>query len=240
LALLHKFGGSDLFVTFTANPRWKEVEEALLPNQPAHDRPDIIAHIFHLKFESLLADIMQRRIFGKAVGYIYTVEYQKRGLPHIHLIVFLDRSLRLSTPEAIDELISTEIPNEITHPRLFALVKKFMIHRPCGPDIPSPCLDDCRKCSKHFPKPFRLTTEITGDSYVQTRHRDMGHFVQIGRHMVNNHSMISYCPYLMLRYEAHINVKCTAGFQAVKYIYKVWICQSPCLLFSCLLPTVYL
>ena len=221
LALLRKFGGSDLFVTFTANPHWKEVEDALLPNQSPHDRPDIIAHVFHLKFESVLHDIMQKDIFGKAVGYVYTVEYQKRGLPHAHLIVFLDRASRLSTPEAIDELISTEIPDEQSHPRLFVLVKKFMIHGPCGPDIPSPCLDDRRRCSKHFPKPFLSTTQITGDSYVQTRRRDTGRFVQVGRHMVDSRSVISYCPYLTLRYKAHINVECTSGFQAVKYIYKV-------------------
>ena len=98
LALLRKFGGSDLFITFTANAAWREVQEALLPNQSTHDRSDLIARVFHLKFESLLDDIMKRDIFGKAIGYVYTVEYQKRGLPHTHLIVFLHRSARLSTP----------------------------------------------------------------------------------------------------------------------------------------------
>jgi hypothetical protein len=38
---------------------------------------------------------------------------------------------------------------------------------------------------------------------------------------MDNRSVISYCPYLTLRYEAHINVECTAGFHAIKYIYKV-------------------
>jgi Helitron helicase-like domain at N-terminus len=123
LALLRKFGGSDLFITFTANPQWKEVHEALLPNQTPSDRPDIIARVFNLKFESLLDNIMKKHIFGRAVGYVYTVEYQKRCLPHVHLIVFLDRSSHLSSPRSVDNFISTEIPNENLQPCLFDLVK---------------------------------------------------------------------------------------------------------------------
>ena len=133
LLLLHKFGGSDLFITFTANPHWREVEEALLPNQVPHDRSDIVAQVFHLKFESILEDIMHKSIFGKAVGYVYTVEYQKRSLPHVHLIVFLNRSSRLSSPEAVDSFISTEFPDETEQPWLFSLVKRFMVHGHVGP-----------------------------------------------------------------------------------------------------------
>jgi hypothetical protein len=112
LALLQKFGGSDLFITFTANPRWCEVEEALLPNQTPPDRPDIIARVFQMKLESLIDDIMQKKIFSHALGYVYTVKYQKRGLPHAHLIVFLHCSCRLSTPELVNSFISTELPDE--------------------------------------------------------------------------------------------------------------------------------
>jgi Helitron helicase-like domain at N-terminus len=223
LALLRKFGGSDLFITFTANPHWREIEENLLPNQAPSDRPDLIARMFNLKFESLLHDIMCRKIFGKAVGYVYTVEYQKRGLPHVHLIVFLHRSCRLSSPDVVDDFISTEFPDKNLQPRLFALVKKFMVHGPCGPGVYSPCLDEHGRCTKNHPKPFRSVTEMTGDSYVQTRRRDTGRFIPIGNHFVDNRSVISYSPYLTLRYEAHINVECTAGLHAIKYIYKVRI-----------------
>ena len=221
LALLRKFGGSDLFITFTANANWQEVQEALLPNQSANERPDLIARVFHLKFESLLDEIMKKHIFGEAIGYVYTVEYQKRGLPHTHLIIFLDRSSCLATPEAVDKYISTDIPHENGQLHLFQLVKQFMIYGPCGPGLSSPCMDDHGCCTKHFPKSYLSDTEIIRDSYVLTRRRDNGCFIHMGTHFVDNHYVISYCPYLTLRYEAHINVKCTAGFKAVKYIYKV-------------------
>ena len=226
LALLCKFGGSDLFITFTANPAWREVQDTLLPNQSVHKCPDLVARVFHQKLESLLDDIMNKNIFGEALSYVYTVEYQKCGLPHVHLLLFLDRMSCLSTPESIDQLISTELPDEETHPRLFALVKQFMIHGPCGPGLVSSCMDDHGFCTKIFPKPFRERTEITGDSFVLARHRDDGCFIRIGNNFVDNRSVVSYCLYLTLRYEAHINVECTAGFHAVKYVYKVCFSSS--------------
>ena len=49
----------------------------------------------------------------------------------------------------------------------------------------------------------------------------MGQFIPIGTSFVDNRSIISYSPYLLLQYNVHISVECTAGFHAIKYIYKV-------------------
>jgi hypothetical protein len=38
----------------------------LLQNQAAYERPDLIAQVFHLKFQNLLDDIMKKHIFGEA------------------------------------------------------------------------------------------------------------------------------------------------------------------------------
>ncbi len=39
MATIRKFGKPDLFVTFTYNPKWKEITNALLLGQTAKDRP---------------------------------------------------------------------------------------------------------------------------------------------------------------------------------------------------------
>ncbi len=221
LALLRVFGGSNLFLTFTANPNWQEITDALLPGQTSHDRPDLIACIFHLKFRSLLRDIMDNSIFGDAAGYVYTVEYQKRGLPHCHLILFLERSSHISTPEAVDAIICTKFPDEKQQPLLFELVKKHMVHGPCSEGHSSPCTNEDGKCTKGFPKPFEPETEITGESYVKTKRRNTGKQYNIRHAMLDNRNIVSYSPYLLMKYQTHINVECTAGFLAIKYIYKV-------------------
>ena len=48
------FGKPDFFVTFTCNPRWQEITDALLPGQTAENRQDIVARVFKLKLKSLL------------------------------------------------------------------------------------------------------------------------------------------------------------------------------------------
>lgn len=126
---------------------------------------------------------MKNHIFGKAIAYVYTVEYQKRGLPHIHLIVFLDQSCRLTTPQRIDSLISSELPDPVHEPVLFELVKTHMIHGPCRP---GQCLNDDGFCSRGFPKPFQPETEITGESYVKSRRRDNGRRIHLQDRSIDN------------------------------------------------------
>lgn len=63
---------------------------------------------------------------------MYTIEFQKRGLPHAHILIFLHSSNKYPTPNGIDHIISAEIPNKDTHEELYNLVKTHMIHGPCG------------------------------------------------------------------------------------------------------------
>ena len=57
MAIVRYFGKPTLFITFTANPVWKEIQDELLTMQAATDRPDLIARVFHLKQKDLLAQI---------------------------------------------------------------------------------------------------------------------------------------------------------------------------------------
>ncbi|XP_065061666.1 uncharacterized protein LOC135688676 [Rhopilema esculentum] len=89
MTIVTKFGKPDIFLTMTANPNWPEVRENLLPHQTANDRPDVISRVFHLKLKELLCDLLERNVLGHVVAYVYTIELQKRGLPHAHMVVFL-------------------------------------------------------------------------------------------------------------------------------------------------------
>ena len=79
------FGKINYFITMTTNPRWREIVENLLPGQTAPDRLDLVARVFRLKQAQLLEDITRNGIFGRCVAHVYTIEFQKRGLPHMHL-----------------------------------------------------------------------------------------------------------------------------------------------------------
>ncbi|KAF1872274.1 hypothetical protein Lal_00028182 [Lupinus albus] len=85
-----------------------------------------------MKFEELLQDLKKRHVLGKVIAYMHTIEFQKRGLPHAYLLLFLHPSNKYPSPEDIDRIISAEIPNDIDDPELYNLVKSRMIPGPCG------------------------------------------------------------------------------------------------------------
>jgi len=63
---------------------------------------------------------------------IYTIEFQKCGLPHAHILIFLHPQFKHPNPDGIDKIISAELLDEQVEPELFKIVSSFMIHGPCG------------------------------------------------------------------------------------------------------------
>jgi hypothetical protein len=85
LALCREFGKPSLFITFTTNPNWPEFKNNLLPGQSLCDDPVLVCRIFNARLKQLKAYI--RRQFGKIKYMISVVEFQKRGLPHAHMVI---------------------------------------------------------------------------------------------------------------------------------------------------------
>jgi hypothetical protein len=45
------------------------------------------------------------------VAHIHTIEFQKRGLPHAHILLWLQAGDKPLTPDQIDEICCAEIPD---------------------------------------------------------------------------------------------------------------------------------
>ncbi|XP_043466351.1 uncharacterized protein LOC122501142 [Leptopilina heterotoma] len=142
MRLVQEFWKPDLFITMTCNPKWREITENLLDNEIASDRPDIVARVFQQKVKELMSELKDKRIFGPLLAYVYVIEFQKRGLPHVHLIIFLDKSFAIRDAETVDKIICAEIPDEEKYLELYKIVKQFQVHGPCGKqNMNSPCMD---------------------------------------------------------------------------------------------------
>nr|GEZ35492.1 helicase-like protein [Tanacetum cinerariifolium] len=107
--------------------------------------------VFQMKLTELLDDLTKREIFGKSRAVVYVIEFQKRGLPHAHILLWLEEECKCTNPTQIDDIISTKIPCPADDPEGYKVVTKFMLHDPCGKGVA--CTVD-GKCSKRFPKPF--------------------------------------------------------------------------------------
>ena len=87
----------------------------------AEDRPDILCRVFKIKLDGLIDDLKEGKIFGKILGCksvfmqrfikilccnalliclfqfldVCTVGFQKRGLPHAHILLFMSNEFKL-------------------------------------------------------------------------------------------------------------------------------------------------
>ena len=131
---------------------------------------------------------------------------------------------RKNSPRDIDLVVSAELPDPESDPELFELVKKHMIHGPCGPmNRNSPCMQD-NKCTKSFPKPFTQQTITSAEGYPQYRRRAPEHGgieAQLNSRMpIDNRWVIPYNPFLLRTFGCHINVEICSSVLSVKYILK--------------------
>ena len=79
MAIVRAFGKPHLFVTFTANAKWKEIQDSLLKDEESIDRPDIVNRVFFMKLREFMDDIKFSDILGKNKGFVSMIEFQKRG-----------------------------------------------------------------------------------------------------------------------------------------------------------------
>ena len=88
-----------------------------------------MACVFRLKVQKLLEMLKSEMVFGKPQAWLYSIEWQKRGLPHCHLLLWLIAEHRI-TPDKIDDVICAEIPNPTVDPELHQIVMSNMLHGP--------------------------------------------------------------------------------------------------------------
>ena len=234
MAIVREFHKPDYFITMTTNPNWPEIVRHLLPDQKPQDRPDIVARVFHLKKNQLMKDLTVGGLFGQVVAHLHVVEWQKRGLPHAHILIILVNHDRMVSAEMVDSLVVAELPPDpstapseqarATRTRLEEIVLTNMLHGPCGASNPrNVCMENGR-CTKGYPKPFIKETTVDPESYYATYRRrspeDGGRTVQKGGNLIHNGMIVPYNPYLSLRYNCHINVEVCTSAKSAKYVFK--------------------
>jgi hypothetical protein len=125
--------------------------------------------------------------------------------------------LKIETPEDVDMAISCEIPDPELQPSLHKKVVKYMLHD-CG--------DGCRdkktgKCMKGFPFKNREETVLNdGNGWVAMKRPKDGPSVLKGQNVYDTRDVVPYNPYLLERYDCHINVVPFMSLKQVKYVIK--------------------
>jgi len=157
---------------------------------------------------------------GKVLGHIRVIEFQKRGLPHAHILLILDASDKARTTSDYDTIVSAEIPDENALPLAYSTVTSHMMHGPCGNLKPNAtCMKD-GVCSKKFPRSFAEATHTEHSGYPVYQRRMNGRTVRKSGVDLDNRWIVPHNVYLCTKYDAHIHVEVCSTITVVKYLYK--------------------
>ena len=115
------------------------------------DRPDLITRVFKLKLRSLLKDILKNGYLVQPAAHMYVIEFQKRGLPHVHMLVIFANGYKLLSLMDYDHVICGKIPHQNADPELYDIIAKSYMHGSGGTgeglsSLPSPT------CKSQFEK----------------------------------------------------------------------------------------
>jgi hypothetical protein len=106
-AISAKFGAPTFFLTFTMNPYWPEYQ-ALKRESGNFGDSAIMAIVFKEKLSALMTFLKKRRTLGTILAFVWRIEYQRRGLPHAHLLFWTDFETQIV--ESVDSVINVRYP----------------------------------------------------------------------------------------------------------------------------------
>jgi len=171
LAIAAALGNPTFFITMTCNTAWPEIQSRLRPGQTYADLPVVVARVFKQKLSMLLKTLKSMFInVGRQVYCIHCIEFQKRGLPHTHILVKYSHSCTTSVD--IDSVVSAEMPVDVDDA---ALVKKFMLHHHPSADRPlsrycqQQQTDGTRKCRFGYPRALQSHTTVDTEGRIHYR-----------------------------------------------------------------------
>ena len=211
LAIASAFGCPSFFITMTCNPNWTEIQSQLRPGQNYTDIPIVVTRVFHRKL-SLLIDTL-KTLFPKVGRLIYcisSVEFQKRGLPHVHILIKYAADCNDSFN--IDQVVCAELPANVDDREL---VTRFMLHR--HPPLDRPLSAYCQRldaaqnriCRFRYPRPLQECTTIDSDGRVHYRRRHD-----------HDQMVVPYNITLLCAFNCHINVEVATTSHIFQYLFK--------------------
>ncbi|XP_076059473.1 uncharacterized protein LOC143036104 [Oratosquilla oratoria] len=121
-------------------------------------------------------DLTIKNVFGRVKAHLLSVEWQKRGLPHVQILLWMERHV---TADFVSRVISSEIPDKNKEPRLYEIVTTNMIHGPCRGFDESQLRCQGKYgskslCGKSFPKVCKGDMYFGNNEYPLYRRRAVG------------------------------------------------------------------
>jgi len=93
----------------------------------------IWSRVFFGKLQHLLDELLKKGIFGKVVVNIHVIEWQKKGLPHAHILLILHSDHKPRGLDEYDRMVSVELPNRMHTPLFLRSLQVACCMAPMAP-----------------------------------------------------------------------------------------------------------
>ncbi|XP_061193261.1 uncharacterized protein LOC133201474 [Saccostrea echinata] len=152
-AMIRQLGIPTWFVTFSAGEtRWDETINALKDTEDLRspidiewtdkcrlikENPVMCARLFNNRVQRLFTDLIMSpsKPVGDVADFFYRTEFQQRGSPHIHCLLWVRNAPKLNENTEkeicsfVDKYISCSMPNEIKDSELHDIVNAVQVHK---------------------------------------------------------------------------------------------------------------
>ncbi|XP_039896714.1 uncharacterized protein LOC120739111 isoform X6 [Simochromis diagramma] len=196
-AMVRQLGKPTFFLTFSAaEMRWPEVVEVIKTQQGEQvdfsqldwntkceilrSNPVTVMRLFEKRVDALMTTLIlsPAQPIGEVEDYFYRVEFQARGSPHIHLLVWVKDAPEFGSDledhvyKFIDKYITCKMPDQNADPELHKIVSEVQVH---SRNHSRSCKKGNVSCRFGFPKLPVDQTMITFPSPDDDDHNDKQH-----------------------------------------------------------------
>ena len=231
-AMLRTLGPPTFFITFSADDHhWKDLMVVLascsgrnISNEQVDElsdeerrtlmtsNPVVTARHFQHRFQSLVKEIIKGsgRPIGEVTDFLWGVEFQLRGSPHIHSLWWIKDAPNLDTvegrtaaPDFIDRYISARIPEEgSSEDSLQSVVLRVQKHSHTSTCIKKDKRKKSKECRFDFPQPLSSTTRLKNNEDVGNKSR-----FYILRRTDGEENVNPYNAPLLLAWQANMDIQ---------------------------------
>ena len=174
--------------------------------------PVSVSRKFSPKFHFFDTVILNGGVLGPVAHYFYKKEYQARGAPHYHIILWIEGAPTAGEDDSeevlrwIQNRITCRIPEEESNPELHQLVTKYQYHK---------CSNYCRRrkrvkgtyityCRFGFPRPTcESATLLSIDECMKSSHRKVYKLPRSPEEIRDN----IYNPLLLMLWKANMDIQ---------------------------------
>jgi hypothetical protein len=205
-AISSQFGCPTFFLTFAMNPHWPDYR-ALNRNSGNFAHSAVMAIVFKSKLSALMKCLQDRKILGVIHAFVWRVEYQKRGLPHAHILLWTD--FNTQDVDAVDSVVNVRYPKEspFVDDRQMVTDLRCLIEAYQGHQHSRRCRSPEGECRFGYPQPEASRTTVRGRRFVLARE-------------ASSRNVVPHNPLLLSEFRCHHCLEVIHSEQAIGYVLK--------------------